>query len=86
MAFYCPTCPYVFKIVSQISKVTDFVPKKMEEPSIDMNEIASSKTMAVCPKCSFSEAYFFQLQIRSADEPMTSFYTCVKCDFKWKEN
>ncbi|EAK90597.1 hypothetical protein [Cryptosporidium parvum Iowa II] len=45
MAFYCPTCPYVFKIVSQISKVTDFVPKKMEEPSIDMNEIASSKTM-----------------------------------------
>ncbi|TRY50768.1 RNA polymerases subunit/TFIIS-type Zinc finger [Cryptosporidium tyzzeri] len=86
MAFYCPTCPYVFKIVSEISKVTDFVPKKMEEPSIDMNEIASSKTMAVCPKCSFSEAYFFQLQIRSADEPMTSFYTCVKCDFKWKEN
>ncbi|EAK90672.1 RNA polymerase III subunit C11, partial [Cryptosporidium parvum Iowa II] len=44
------------------------------------------KLLAVCPKCSFSEAYFFQLQIRSADEPMTSFYTCVKCDFKWKEN
>ncbi|OII73924.1 uncharacterized protein cubi_02726 [Cryptosporidium ubiquitum] len=45
LSFYCPTCPYVFKIVNQISKVTDFIPKKMEEPSIDMNEIASSKTM-----------------------------------------
>lgn len=45
MAFYCPTCPYVFKIVNPISKVTDFIPKKIEEPSTDMNEIASSKTM-----------------------------------------
>ncbi|KAF7456333.1 DNA-directed RNA polymerase III RPC11 [Cryptosporidium felis] len=86
MAFFCPTCPYIFRINSHISKVTDFTPKKMEEPSIDINEIAGSKIMAVCPKCSFSEAYFFQLQIRSADEPMTSFYTCVKCNFKWKEN
>lgn len=29
-----------------------------------------------CPneKCEGSEAYFYQLQIRSADEPMTSFF------------
>ncbi|KAJ1607908.1 hypothetical protein OIY81_2822 [Cryptosporidium canis] len=50
MAFYCPTCPYVFKIADQISKVTDFAPKKIEEPSIDMNEIASSKTMGAFPR------------------------------------
>ncbi|KAH8739846.1 hypothetical protein FG386_002065 [Cryptosporidium ryanae] len=86
MVFYCPMCPYLKKIRNELVKVTEFTPKKAEEPSIDVNEIASSKTMAVCPKCSFSEAYFFQLQIRSADEPMTSFYTCVKCEFKWKEN
>ena len=109
MAFYCPMCPYVRKIRNKLVKVTEFAPKKVEEPSVDINEISSSKTMgklampslahiiiflksnhpsfsAVCPKCSFSEAYFFQLQIRSADEPMTSFYTCVKCEFKWKEN
>ncbi|KAJ1608502.1 hypothetical protein OJ252_2514 [Cryptosporidium canis] len=51
MAFYCPTCPYVFKIADQISKVTDFAPKKIEEPSIDMNEIASSKTMGESSSC-----------------------------------
>ena len=28
---------------------------------------------AVCPKCDARKAYFRQLQIRSADEPMTTF-------------
>lgn len=45
MAFYCPTCPYVNKIKNQVNKITHFTPKKIEEPSVDMNEIASSKTM-----------------------------------------
>jgi len=27
---------------------------------------------ASCDKCNFNEAYFYQLQIRSADEPMTT--------------
>ena len=36
-----------------------------------------------CPKegCDGMEAAFFQVQIRSADEPMTSFYKV--CDVKW---
>eukprot|EP00965_Chrysotila_dentata_P191272 6174412-Pleurochrysis_carterae.AAC.4 len=29
---------------------------------------------ASCPKCSYHRAYYQQLQIRSADEPMTTFY------------
>lgn len=34
------------------------------------------QTTAQCPveACDGSRAYFFQLQIRSADEPMTTFY------------
>jgi transcription elongation factor S-II len=27
---------------------------------------------------------FYQLQTRSADEPMTTFVTCLECDRKWK--
>lgn len=27
---------------------------------------------ATCPKCDHGRAYFYQLQIRSADEPMTT--------------
>ncbi|KAJ2515606.1 RNA polymerase III C11 subunit, partial [Coemansia sp. RSA 1939] len=31
---------------------------------------------AMCEKCGHDKAYFMQLQIRSADEPMTLFYPC----------
>lgn len=34
----------------------------------------SAFSLASCPKCNHDSAYFYQLQIRSADEPMT---TCM---------
>ena len=27
---------------------------------------------------------YYQMQTRSADEPMTTFVTCLECDRKWK--
>jgi Transcription factor S-II (TFIIS) len=44
-----------------------------------------SLPVVACPKCDHQKAYFVQLQTRSADEPMTIFYCCVSCSFKWKE-
>lgn len=44
------------------------------------------KTNVKCPKCENDEAYFMQVQIRSADEPSTNFYRCVSCAHNWKEN
>lgn len=40
-------------------------------------------TAAQCPleDCGGERAYFFQLQIRSADEPMTTFYKVCFCRF-----
>ena len=35
--------------------------------------------------CTNRKAYFFQLQTRSADEPMTTFYRCTECAHQWKE-
>lgn len=45
-------------------------------------------TEATCPKCSHDKAYFMQIQTRSADEPMTTFYKCCNhdCGAQWKEN
>lgn len=42
---------------------------------------------ASCPKCSHSVAYFMQIQIRSADEPMTTFFKCCNssCNHRWRE-
>ncbi|GAB7358226.1 hypothetical protein MBLNU230_g0377t2 [Neophaeotheca triangularis] len=46
------------------------------------------KTETRCPRddCDSLQAYFRQVQIRSADEPMTSFYKCVLCAAEWREN
>ena len=32
-----------------------------------------------CRQCKSTEHYFYQLQTRSADEPMTTFYICKSC-------
>lgn len=37
-----------------------------------------------CGKCKQRKCTYFQKQIRSADEPMTTFVTCVNCDNHWK--
>ena len=38
-----------------------------------------------CPQCRHSQAYFKEIQTRSADEPATLFFKCARCDFQWKE-
>jgi len=37
-----------------------------------------------CGRCKSYKTTYFQLQTRSADEPMTTFVTCVNCNKKWK--
>jgi DNA-directed RNA polymerase subunit M/transcription elongation factor TFIIS len=32
----------------------------------------------------FNQCTYYQLQTRSADEPMTTFVTCIKCNARWK--
>ena len=38
-----------------------------------------------CSKCGNEEAYSWQRQTRSGDEPATRFYRCVKCEHTWRE-
>ena len=37
-----------------------------------------------CGRCKKRECTFYQLQTRSADEPMTTFVTCLNCGNRWK--
>ena len=57
-----------------------------------LDAIISHPTMnvsvAVCEKCRNPEAYYMQIQIRSADEPMTTFYRCTdhRCGNQWQDD
>ena len=37
-----------------------------------------------CRKCKSTRCSYYQLQTRSADEPMTTFVTCIDCGSRWK--
>jgi len=47
------------------------------------NSEAATDTFT-CYKCRTKKCTFYQLQTRSADEPMTTFVTCINCGFRWK--
>jgi hypothetical protein len=37
-----------------------------------------------CGKCKSKKTDYYQLQTRSADEPMTTYVTCKACSHRWK--
>ena len=41
-------------------------------------------SMIQCVKCKQNKVHYYQLQTRSADEPMTTFCTCTNCNHRWK--
>ena len=38
-----------------------------------------------CRKCQSRETSYYEVQTRSADEPMTQFITCLQCHNRWKQ-
>ena len=45
----------------------------------------SASIVMYCSRCKKkTDCDYYQMQTRSADEPMTTFVTCVTCDHKWK--
>ena len=38
----------------------------------------------MCKRCKSKKTEYYQLQTRSADEPMTTYVHCKNCDNNWK--
>ena len=53
----------------------------------DMNEANALKsTIDIdCEKCHGKEGVWWSFQTRSADEPETRFYKCIKCNHTWRD-
>jgi transcription elongation factor S-II len=50
----------------------------------DWNAGLGATDMFKCGKCKQRKTVYYQMQTRSADEPMTTFVTCLVCNNRWR--
>ena len=55
-----------------------YVPENVKNPK------EKPDGMIKCRKCKSMKTDYYQLQTRSADEPMTTYVTCHNCEHRWK--
>lgn len=48
------------------------------------NNVAAATSMFTCRKCKGKNCTYYMQQVRSADEPMTIYVTCIDCGCRWK--
>ena len=65
----------------------DLIAQKIikDKNKFETNIEAATDTFT-CRKCKSKKCTYYQVQIRSADEPMTTFITCLECGNRWKQN
>ena len=84
----CASCPYAYEVTSGVKQRVEHAKKTLDDV-LGGEEAWKNvdKTSATCPKCAHDSAYFMQIQIRSADEPMSTFYKCCRaeCGHQWRE-
>ena len=68
--------PEKWESLIQMKKIRD---KNKYEPVLE-----ASTDDFKCWKCKSKKCTYYQLQTRSADEPMTTFVTCLDCGNRWK--
>lgn len=68
--------PEKWKILIESKKIKD---ENRYSPNIEATTDAYT-----CRNCKSNKCWHYQLQTRSADEPMTTYVTCLNCSHKWK--
>ena len=65
-------------------KYNKIIKKRMKEEDKINNQAAS--TVYTCKKCKKNKCQVTQRQTRSADEPATTFVTCIECGYQFSFN
>lgn len=89
----CNICGFRKQISSKAKRsyrIKDEISHGPEEETVVISEAEAEQQMMptvrqVCPKCGHKVAYYWQVQTRSGDEGMTTFYRCLKCSQTWRE-
>lgn len=62
------------------------IDEKIKQEEMQKERVMLQATeMFTCYKCKKNKCTYYELQTRSADEPSTTFITCVNCGNKWKQ-
>lgn len=64
-------------------QIEDKIHKDMRKEYLT-REMKNQEGFFVCGRCRSNKTTYYQLQTRSADEPMTVFVSCLNCDRNWK--
>lgn len=72
---------------AKLEAVTREAEALAEERRIRMDDCfgAMRTTLYTCGKCKKNDCSVYEMQTRSADEPMTQFIRCCKCGNRWKQ-
>ncbi|BAP70849.1 hypothetical protein KMAR_30044 [Kluyveromyces marxianus] len=61
--------------------------KSLVKTSLAKNELKEGAIINErCPKCDNDKMHYHTLQLRSADEGATVFYTCTSCGYRFRTN
>ena len=83
--YICKKCNYQKKKSGR--NIVKTVQKNRDVTIIENNKNnILPKTNIKCPKCENNEAFWIMRQMRGSDEPESRFYTCTKCNYKWRED
>lgn len=87
----CQLCPHraALALAQELaSKELQEQRKALEEAclkeAIRGGQKQATTNMFRCHKCKKRECTYYQLQTRSADEPMTTFVQCTNCNNRWR--
>ncbi|KAG6462179.1 hypothetical protein O3G_MSEX013099 [Manduca sexta] len=91
---FCPRCGSILPLLQEFGSVKCYTCKTYYDADISVTNEATLNTDGPegpvverrCPKCGNDKMSYATLQLRSADEGQTVFYTCISCKYKETEN